>query len=88
MQADGTPYSLDEVWGAVDSVMPIIELCGRRSTAECIGIYTYIYIYIYVYVYVYVYLIYLSIYISIHPSIHLSIIDSWVHRYTFQFKQT
>ena len=36
-KADGTQYSTDEVWEAVGTIMPIIELCGRRSSAECIA---------------------------------------------------
>ena len=34
---DGSLYTVQEVWQAVESVMPVIEMCGRRSTAECIA---------------------------------------------------
>jgi hypothetical protein len=34
---DGSLYSTDECWDAVDSVFPVIEMCGRRSSAECIA---------------------------------------------------
>jgi len=34
---DGTQYSLSEVWAAVECVMPVIEICGRRSSAECLA---------------------------------------------------
>ena len=27
------PYTTDECWAAVESVLPVIEMCGRRSTA-------------------------------------------------------
>jgi hypothetical protein len=31
------PKMLSQVWEAVGTVMPVIELCGRRSSAECIA---------------------------------------------------
>ena len=34
---DGTNYILSEVWAAVECVMPVIEICGRRSSAECLA---------------------------------------------------
>ena len=35
--ADMMPITLSQVWEAVGTVMPIIEMCGRRSSAECIA---------------------------------------------------
>jgi hypothetical protein len=34
---DGTPYAASEVWAAVEFVVPVIEICGRRSSAECLA---------------------------------------------------
>ena len=34
---DGSPYAASEVWAAVEFVVPVIEICGRRSSAECLA---------------------------------------------------
>ena len=41
---DGRPHTAQEVWHAVESVVPVIEMCGRRYNADCIAAQVYIYI--------------------------------------------
>ncbi|CAK0836404.1 unnamed protein product, partial [Prorocentrum cordatum] len=31
-RGDGEPHSQDDVWGAVEAIVPCIEACGRRMT--------------------------------------------------------
>ena len=34
---DGSHYTVNEVWASVEFVVPVIEICGRRSTAKCLA---------------------------------------------------